>query len=231
MKILTINSGSSSLKFSLYRLGRDEKLERYGQISRIGLARGLFEVKNEKNDQIQKKETEIPDHNTAIKILFDWVKKDAPEGNLAAVGHRIVHGGIKFREPILVDSEHIKELSTLIPLAPEHIPHELNAVKILHHRFPQLKQVACFDTGFHRHMSDISQMYPIPAQFWIEGIRRYGFHGLSYEYIIQELGKEKDMALSRERIVIAHLGTAPVWQPSGMAGALIRPWVLHLPEA
>jgi acetate kinase len=158
------------------------------------------------NDQVQKEEREIPDHNTAIKILFDWVKKDAPEENLAAVGHRIVHGGIKLREPVVVDSELIKELSKLVPLAPEHIPHELKAVKFLHHRFPQLKQVACFDTGFHRHMSQTSQMYPIPLQLWTEGIRRYGFHGLSYEYIMQELRKEKDMAHSQERIVIAHLG-------------------------
>jgi acetate kinase len=139
-------------------------------------------------------------------MLFDWLKKSSSGKDLAAVGHRIVHGGPKFREPMLLTSDRIRQLGELIPLAPEHLPPELKAIKSVYKFLPHIKQVACFDTGFHRHMPRISQIYPLPMNMWENGIRRYGFHGLSYEYILQELENEEGSEILGDRIIIAHLG-------------------------
>ena len=207
MNVLTINSGSSSLKFSLYQIN-DEKevLELNGELSDIGMKKGTFAVYNGKGKQIREKELEIRDHNDSLKLLFDFLKKHSPEKSIDAVGHRIVHGGAEFRKPILLTDEDISKLEDLIPLAPEHLPHEIKAVKIVMDQFPDLNQTACFDTGFHRHMPEKAQNYPLPLKMRNEGICRYGFHGLSYEYIMQELEKEAGSEISKGRIIIAHLG-------------------------
>ena len=207
MNILTINSGSSSLKFSLYQINDEsEVLELNGELSDIGMKKGTFAVYNGQGKQIREKETEIRDHNDSLKLLFDFLNKHSPEKSLDAVGHRIVHGGAEFRKPILLTNEDISKLEKLIPLAPEHLPHEIKAVKIVKDNFPELKQTACFDTSFHRHMPEKAQNYPLPEKMRNEGICRYGFHGLSYEYILQELEKEAGSEISKGRIIIAHLG-------------------------
>lgn len=207
MKILTINSGSSSLKFSIYRVNPgNEKLERKGEITNIGQDSGLFTVVDGKGKQINKKEEYINDHDEALSLLFNWLKKDSPEEDIAGIGHRIVHGGAHFRKPILLQENNLIALERLIPLAPEHLPHELNAIKIVKSRYPELRQAACFDTGFHSTMPMVSRKYPLPDKYWSEGIRRYGFHGLSYEYIMQELEKEYGSRIKQYRIIIAHLG-------------------------
>ncbi len=206
MKVLTINSGSSSLKFSVYRMANAEKLERDGEISRIGLDEGSFEVSDGGGRQLERRQTEIADHDAALRMLFDWLKSDSPEEEIAAVGHRLVHGGPDYREPLRLDDGHIRKLEELAPLAPEHLPHEIKAIRSIRNKFSGLPQIACFDTGFHRHLPRIAQMYPLPGEMWRDGIRRYGFHGLSYEYILQELEKERDSRGLPDRIIIAHLG-------------------------
>ncbi len=207
MNILTINSGSSSLKFSLHQINSEkEVLELNGELADIGMKKGTFAVYNGHGKKIKENETQIRDHNHSLKLLFDFLKKNFPEKSLDAVGHRIVHGGVKFRKPIMLTNSDISSLEEIIPLAPEHLPHEIKAVKIVKDRFPGLNQIACFDTSFHRQMPGVAQKYPLPERMRNDGICRYGFHGLSYEYILQELEKEAGSEISRGRIIIAHLG-------------------------
>jgi acetate kinase len=207
MKILTINSGSSSLKFSIYRIDKErEKLERKGELTNIGQDSGLMRVEDGEGSEMLKKDEDIKDHEEAFTLLFDWLKKDSPEEDISGIGHRIVHGGAYFIDPILLNKINLTDLDKLKPLAPEHLPHELKAIKIVNNRYPELKQAACFDTGFHSNMPIVSRRYPIPDEYRKQGIRRYGFHGLSYEYIMQELQKEEEKQIHEKRIIIAHLG-------------------------
>lgn len=207
MKILTINSGSSSLKFSIYRIDEgQEKLERKGELTNIGQDSGLMRVEDGEGRQMLKKDKEIKDHGEAFALLFDWLKKDSPEEDISGIGHRIVHGGADFIDPILLNKINLTDLEKLKPLAPEHLPHELKAIKIVKNRYPDLKQAACFDTGFHSNMPMVSRKYPIPEEYRKQGIQRYGFHGLSYEYIMRELEKENGKQINEKRIIIAHLG-------------------------
>ena len=206
MKILTINSGSSSLKFSIYRIEKNEMLEYKGEISRIGMDEGIFEIYDVSDNEVINKQVRVQNHNESLKMLFKWLEKNSSNENIAVVGHRLVHGGTRFIEPVILDDNAIHHLKELIPLAPEHLPHEIKAIKIIKEEFPEIEQVACFDTSFHHHMPRIAKSVPINLKMWNEGIRRYGFHGLSYEYIIQELEKEAGSKIFSERIIIAHLG-------------------------
>ncbi len=206
MQILTINSGSSSLKFSIYRMESEENLLRTGELSRIGMPEGDFEIRDGNGRKLLDKSFEIKNHDSAIQMLFNWMQEDNPDRNLNGIGHRLVHGGKEFREPLRLEERHIHQLEALTPLAPEHLPHEIKAIKVIFNKFPDISQVACFDTGFHRHMPKISQMYPLSAELWDSDIRRYGFHGLSYEYIMQELEKELGDSVKKQKIIIAHLG-------------------------
>ena len=144
-----------------------------------------------------------PDHEAAIKTLLDWMHEI---GGLGAVGHRVVHGGPDYREPHLVTSELLADLRGLIPLAPEHLPHEIAIMEMIAEHFPSCPQVACFDTSFHRCMPERSQVYALPRDPRWEVIVRYGFHGLSCEYLMGELRKEAGDAVADGRVIIAHLG-------------------------
>lgn len=207
MQILTINSGSSSLKFSIYRLeNHSEKLERKGEVADIGEESGYFVITDGQGNNLEKREIAIKSHDDALTKLFEWLRKDSPEESPAGVGHRVVHGGADFREPTLMNGKMVEKLEKLSTLAPEHLPHEIKAIKIIKEKYPELKQVACFDTAFHQNMPIVSKRYPLPEKYWQEGIKRYGFHGLSYEYILQELEKETGRDIINERIIIAHLG-------------------------
>jgi acetate kinase len=206
LRLLTINSGSSSLKFSLYHSGKFLRLELAGILERIGLSGGLFLVKDAHDRPLNRQRLHLPDHETALKKLLAWLQSYAPGTHLDAVGHRIVHGGNVYRCPHRVTPALLKTLQELVPLAPEHLPHEIKAIKVLAGFYPGLKQVACFDTSFHMSMLKVARAYALPRQFSRQGVRRYGFHGLSYEYILQELAAETGKRVSRGRIIIAHLG-------------------------
>lgn len=202
--ILTLNSGSSSIKFSLYEAGANERLRVMGEAERIGLAGGILWVKDPCGALLRNQQLAITDHDAALKVLFDALQEHLQDG-LDAVGHRVVHGGAEHSRPQRLDSGLLAELDDLVPFAPNHLPHEIKAIRAVQNLYPKLPQVACFDTAFHRRMPEIAQLLPLPRSFWDEGVRRYGFHGLSYEYITQELAKiaEPD---ERKRVVIAHLG-------------------------
>jgi acetate kinase len=203
--ILTMNSGSSSLKFSLYGMGPAESLILAGSVERIGLRGGRFSAADASGSVLAEEHPELPDHDAAMKLLLDWLKRDRPERGIDAIGHRVVHGGPRFTEPQPITADLLRELDDLIRLAPEHLPHELRVIRASQRHYPAAAQVACFDTAFHRRMPEVAQRYPLPRSLWHEGIRRYGFHGLSYEYIVGKL-REEAGAAAEGRLIIAHLG-------------------------
>ncbi len=200
-RVLTINSGSSSLKFALFEMGEGERRLRHGLIERIGLGRGRFRAADEAGATVVQQEVAVPDHAAALETLLSWLQ----EQEVAAVGHRVVHGGPKHLHPEPVTPELLALLRDLIPLAPDHLPQEIAAMEALLRSYPQARQVACFDTSFHRCMPRLAQLYGLPRALAEEGVLRYGFHGLSCEYLIGELQAQAGEA-ARGRVVIAHLG-------------------------
>jgi acetate kinase len=198
--ILSLNGGSSSLKFAVYRLS-DAAEERIfsGAVEAIGEAAGKAWLR--RGDEILSEENgTFPDHRAAIKTMFAALQKQGIE-QLAAAGHRIVHGGPKFTAPQLIDEKMKEALKDLIPFAPLHLPSQVAMIEAVAAHFPKLPQVACFDTAFHSRMPEVAKRFALPHQLWEQGIKRYGFHGLSYEYVVGKLGPQ----LGR-RAIIAHLG-------------------------
>ncbi len=201
ISILCLNSGSSSLKFALYQLGdKGETLLAEGAVERIGLESGWLWVQGVRKEPPADVAGGFPDHKAAVAAAFsalEGLKLSQP----AAVGHRLVHGGPKFTNPVIVDSQILDKLRGLIPFAPLHLPGEIQGIEAIDERFPKLPQVACFDTAFHRRMPEVAKRFPLPGSLWDAGLQRYGFHGLSYEYIVSKLGKA-----AQGRTIIAHLG-------------------------
>jgi acetate kinase len=198
--ILSLNGGSSSLKFAVYRLsGTAEERMFSGAVEAIGQPSGKAWLRG--GDKTLQEETgKFPDHTAAMKKMFAGLREQGVE-KLAAAGHRIVHGGPKFTAPQLIDAQLKQALKELIPFAPLHLPSQIAMIEAVEAHFPDLPQVACFDTAFHSRMPEVAQRFALPQRFWEQGIRRYGFHGLSYEYVIGKLGGK----LGR-RAIIAHLG-------------------------
>ena len=199
--LLILNAGSSSIKFALYDLPLSErgKPRLEGQIAGIG-NEPRFTVAGERLPQAGP----IPDHEAAIAQLLDWLEAEGHARALAGAGHRVVHGGARFVEPRRIDGELIDALAALIPLAPLHQPHNIAAIRALAARAPGVPQVACFDTAFHATQPEEARRLPLPADLDAKGLRRYGFHGISYEAIMARL---PDVAGGvPPRLVVAHLG-------------------------
>jgi acetate kinase len=205
-RILTINSGSSSVKLALYHMGPSEMLMLSGKIDRIGLAGSHLEMKDANGKVMTKRELSLQNHETALKALLDWLQDHIRQQRLDAVGHRLVHGGVKYTYPHRVTPELLASLKELIPLAPGHLPQEVRTIEAVQQVYPALKQVACFDTAFHRQMPDLAQMYGLPRHLQDKGVIRYGFHGLSCEYLTRELRRQAGPEAADGRVVIAHLG-------------------------
>ena len=184
--------------------GSEEQRRVRGAVERVGLRSGIFRAENARGETLVERHEDVQDHDKAFDVLFAWLcgSSAAPD----AVGHRIVHGGDAFVEPHTVTEELVRMLLRLTPLAPDHLPHEIRAIRAVKRSYPALPQVACFDTAFHRHMPRLARMYPLPRFLEREGVRRYGFHGLSCEYIMAELEKEAGKEAAGRRIIIAHLG-------------------------
>jgi acetate kinase len=198
--ILCLNGGSSSLKFAVYRLsGALEEKIFSGAVEAIGQSTGKAWLRSG-DEVLQEESGKFPNHTAAIKKMFAALREQGVE-KLAAAGHRIVHGGPKFTTPQLIDARLKEALKELIPFAPLHLPSQVAIIEAVEAHFPDLPQVACFDTAFHSGMPEVAQRFALPQKLWEQGIRRYGFHGLSYEYVVSKLGRE----LGR-RAIIAHLG-------------------------
>jgi acetate kinase len=203
--ILTINGGSSSIKFALFEAGDTLRRLVRGGIVRIGLPEATFEVKDVSPQNSVSRLVEAPNHDAAANVLMDWLTKHS--GALAVVGHRVVHGGPKYSQPERINLEMVEELRRLSPFDPEHLPEEILLVEAVHRRFPDLPQIGCFDTAFHHDLPQVARMLPIPRRYGAQGVRRYGFHGLSYAFLMGELARLGDPAVTTGRVILAHLGS------------------------
>lgn len=206
MNIVTINSGSSSIKFALYAMGGDETLILSGSIDGIGLAKGRFYAKDGSAKSVIDRAFAPRDHREALREIIDWLPHGSSGSVVSAVGHRLVHGGSAYVRPHFINPALLSALDALIPFAPDHLPHEIDAIKVCELSYPGVRQVACFDTAFHRTMPEVAQRYALPEEVQRHGVLRYGFHGLSYEYILQELKKSAGPEAADGRVIVAHLG-------------------------
>ena len=205
-RILTINSGSSSIKLSLYHMGTAETLLLSGIIGNIGQDNGFFSLTKPDGTELLGRHLDIPDHDTALRAFFEWFDHSPEYNDVYAAGHRVVHGGKRYVRPEIIDDRLLQALNALVPLAPDHLPQEIKAIREFRRLHPDLIQVACFDTAFHRSMPDVAQLYALPEEVRRQGVLRYGFHGLSYEYILSELNRVAGAGSADGRVIIAHLG-------------------------
>ena len=206
-QVLAINGGSSSIKFAVFEATTSARRILSGGIEGIGLSDATFRSKGAAVVDCFSHAVAVPDHAAAVGILIDWIEKSAACGALAGVGHRVVQGGPHYSEPQRISSEMIAELRRLTPFDPEHLPEELLLTEAFHDRFPNLPQVACFDTTFHRELPCVARTLPIPRRYKAAGVRRYGFHGLSYTFLMDELARLGDPAATEGRVILAHLGS------------------------
>jgi acetate kinase len=208
--ILVVNAGSSSLKFSAYAPadGRDPTLLFKGQVEGIG-TRPRFLARDTHGTALADRSYEaheVSEHDAAIGVISGWLRTMGGRGRLIAVGHRVVHGGADFEAPVLIDDSVLQKLQKVVPLVPLHQPANLAGIRAVRAHQPQLPQVACFDTSFHRGHPELADRYALPEALYREGVRRYGFHGLSYEAIARALPSVAP-EIAGGRVVVAHLGS------------------------
>lgn len=203
--ILTLNAGSSSIKFALFEHGAEPVERLRGEVDGLGTRAPHLQAKQD-NQAIADERLDAAkaaDHEAALDAVLELLRKSVGHTAIEAVGHRVVHGGVEFTQPVALDAASFDRLEKLTPLAPMHQPHNLAGIRAAQRAFPDALQVACFDTAFHRVHPWVNDTYALPREFYDQGIRRYGFHGLSYEYVTSRL---KQIAPSAERAVIMHLG-------------------------
>jgi len=201
--VLALNAGSSSIRFAVYETGDTPRRRLDGKIDRIGLS-GTNLIVNDPAGKPQARRLAAADHRTAAGFLLDWLEAQPVFASVKAVGHRVVHG-MKHSEPERVTPKLLAQLHRITPYAPDHLPREIGLIGAFLRRHPKLPQVACFDTAFHRSMPRVAKLLPIPRRYAAKGIERYGFHGLSYAYLMEELGR-LDPAAAKGRVILAHLG-------------------------
>ena len=188
-RILTINGGSSSIKFALYEAGNPLRRILKGGIQRIGLPDAMLRVSSSNEAENVSQTVAAPDYTEAAAALLDWIEVRLENVPLAAVGHRIVHGGPKYSDPQLITKELLEDVRQLTPFDPAHLPEEISLIEAFQRRFPGLPQVACFDTAFHHDLPQVARLLAIPRRYEAQGVRRYGFHGLSYAFLMEELAR------------------------------------------
>ncbi len=203
--ILTINGGSSSIRFALYDGDGPLKLRRSGKVDRIGLSGTTLSFDAPPDGRHETLNLAASNHKSAAHLLIDWLEKLDDFDLISAVGHRVVHG-MQHTEPEIVTQALLDELHRISPYDPDHLPGEIELIEAFRKRHPTLLQVACFDTAFHRSMPRVAKLLPIPRSFDAKGIQRYGFHGLSYAYQMDELVRLGDSSAKTGRVILAHLG-------------------------
>jgi acetate kinase len=207
--IIVLNAGSSSLKFTEFVVRADDALEAVvsGILEEL-YGRARFRAKDANGKVVDEhawEEDAAPQHAGALEFLFGWLRGRARDGKLIAVGHRVVHGGSRYAAPVRVDAAILETLAEFIPLAPLHQPHNLLPIRVIAEKRPDIVQVACFDTAFHQTALPLAQAFALPASITDRGVRRYGFHGLSYEYIASVLAQH-DARAAAGKTVVLHLG-------------------------
>ncbi len=208
--ILTINGGSSSIKFALFEASRDTHSNPHclfqGGIDRIGFSEATFFIEGNHPEENFSNPIRATDSRTAISILISWIKENKKCAAVTAIAHRIVHGGTRYYQPEQITAEMLQELNRLSVFDPDHLPMEILLIEKLQQEFPKIPQVACFDTAFHHDLPRIAQLLPIPRCYEAKGVRRYGFHGLSCSFLMEELKRLAGAEEAQKKVVLAHLG-------------------------
>lgn len=204
--ILTVNGGSSSIKFALYETSLASSPVVRGKIERIGSPESVMHVTKGSGGRLDHWSVEVPDHRTGAIRLLDWLEEHTGLGSIHAIGHRVVHGGSKYNQPEMVTADLLEELRRISPYVPEHLPVEIHLIESFRDRCPTVAQVACFDTSFHRDMPRVARLLAIPRRYEKLGLQRYGFHGLSCSFLMKELARIGNKDEAAGRVVIAHLG-------------------------
>lgn len=214
--VLAVNAGSSSIRFALYEVSEPLLRRLRGKIERIGLSDTTLTVDDSTGDHAQSRVIDGSDHSSAAVALIAWLEEAGLLSAVKAVGHRVVHGGSRYSAPARVNDQLVQALRGMSAYSPEHLPGEIDLIERFSRRLPDVPQVACFDTAFHRDMPRVAQLLPIPRRFSEKGIRRFGFHGLSYAFLMEELERVAGTDASLGRVILAHLGNgsslAAVWQ-------------------
>jgi len=205
-QVLAINGGSSSIRFALFGVGATLERGLSGVIDRIGLSGTTLTFHDPTSGRRHGHGLAARDHGSAAQVLIAWLEELNVLRSLRGVGHRLVHG-MTHAAPELITQELLDELHRITPYAPEHLPREIELIVAFRQHLPQLPQLACFDTAFHQHMPRVATLLPIPRRYEAKGLRRYGFHGLSYAYLMEELERLGDPAATRGRVILAHLGS------------------------
>jgi len=205
LNVLTINGGSSSIRFAIFEASQPPRRLLQGKMERIGSGAASLTVDHGSDHAPIPIKVDIKERGTEIDFLLDWLESQPSFKMLGGVGHRVVHGMLH-TAPELVTAELLRELKGIIPFDPEHLPREIELIETLWRRYGQVPQVVCFDTAFHRSMPLVATQLPIPRRYGAKGVQRYGFHGLSYTFLMQELARLGDPAAARGRVILAHLG-------------------------
>ena len=201
-----MNGGSSSIKFALYRMIDPPQRRLHGKVDRIGSRGTHLAFDDPDRGRQESRDIGDLDHLSAVAFLIDWLDGEVSLASISAVGHRVVNGGARYKEPQLVTRELLDELRRISAYAPEHLPAEIAIIDLFHQRIASLPQVACFDTAFHRDMPRVARILPIPRRFQAQGVERYGFHGLSYSFLMDELARVGGSDAASGRAILAHLG-------------------------
>lgn len=203
--VLTVNGGSSSIKFALYDADAFSEPSVAGELERIGTAEARLKIKPIGSIPAESGLVAAADHAEGVLRVVEWLDRHASIKDIAAIGHRIVHGGEQYRQTARVTPEMVAELKRLVPMDPTHLPGEVALIEAFDRHLPQVWQVACFDTAFHRDLPPVAWRLPIPRRYAAAGVRRYGFHGLSFTFLVQEL-ERLDARPAGGRAILAHLG-------------------------
>ena len=206
-RILAINAGSSSIKFTLFQ--GDEPVRRLfqGAIEQIGQPGATLRTKSGDTANASSQPIAAANHAQAAEALIDWIEGRCGGDGPTAIGHRVVHGGAAFTQPQTISPRMVAALRQLRAFDPQHLPEEIGLIEAFHRRFPGLPQVACFDTAFHHDMPQVARLLAIPRRYEAQGVRRYGFHGLSFEYLMGELARLDGAPAARGKVILAHLGS------------------------
>jgi acetate kinase len=204
--VLIINSGSSSLRFALFRVLESLPQILIGKFDRIGLPDARLSFTDILANQSDERRIDAPDHVACVPLLVELLEKKTGGSPVNAIGHRVVHGGPRYRDPRRVDEAMLEELRRISSFAPNHLPATIALMEVFTAKFPQVPQIACFDTAFHSTLPRVAKLLPIPRRYEAKGVQRYGFHGLSYSFLMQELEGIAGAKAAGGRVILAHLG-------------------------
>jgi acetate kinase len=205
--VLAVNVGSSSVRFAIYAMDGEPARQLHGKMDRVGSPGTTLTFDDPVRQQRARRDVGPLDHSAAMSFLIEWLESQTGFASLSAVGHRVVSGGASYSDPQPVTDALLEELRRITPYAPEHLPRELGVIEKIRERAPTLLQVVCFDSAFHRDMPRVARILPIPRRLQAKGVERYGFHGLSYAFLMEELTRVAGSRAAGGRVILAHLGS------------------------